>query len=83
MVDITSLLEKSLLNPKSIILTQVGSLGFKSMKFSGLMSLMHKLRSSFASWKKNLGLPVADVVAVEVNEGTEQLLHDHSSFFLS
>jgi len=26
---------------------------------------------------------VADVVAVEVDEGTEQLLHDHGSLFLS
>lgn len=26
---------------------------------------------------------MADVVAVEVDEGTEQLLHDHGSLFLS
>jgi hypothetical protein len=26
---------------------------------------------------------VADIVAVEVDKGTEQLLHDHCSFFLS
>ena len=45
MVDIISPPEKSLLKPKSIIFTQVGSLGFKSMKFSGLMSLIHELRS--------------------------------------
>jgi hypothetical protein len=39
MVDITSLPEKSLLKPKSIIFTHDGSFGFNSMKFSGLISL--------------------------------------------
>lgn len=67
---------KSLLRPKSIILTQVGSPFSSNIKFSGLMSL--------SSIDQMLGehLPVGDVVVVEVHESTEQLLHDQSCLLL-
>lgn len=42
MVDMVSWPEKSLLRPKSIILTQLGSPLLLSMKFSGLMSLKRR-----------------------------------------
>jgi hypothetical protein len=75
MVDMVSWPEKSLLRPKSIILTQLGSPLLLSMKFSGLMSL---------KWEayRYRNLPVRDVVVVEVHEGAQQLLHDQRGLAL-
>jgi len=61
-VDMRSWAEKSLLRPKSIILTQVESFFVNNMKFSGLISLRGELE------RRNL--PVADVIVVEVQKGT-------------
>lgn len=74
-MDMLSWPEKSLLSPKSIILTQLGSPFDFSMKFSGLMSLK----------RRQLGrdLPVRDVVVVEVHECAQQLLHDQRGLALS
>lgn len=49
---------------------------FFSIKFSGLISL------KFIEFVKDLGLPVADRVRVQISQGREELFHDLGCFNL-
>ena len=63
---------KSFDSPKSIIFTQLASPYLANMKFSGLMSLLHE---TWDLWLL-VNLPVWYVLAMQVDKGWEQLLHN-------